>query len=48
MKMKNELIVIVAAAGIGERFKSDIPKQYISVNGKSIIERSISPFLKSK
>ena len=48
-KMKeNSLLVIIAAAGSGERFGGDIPKQYMQLNGKSVIENSVYPFLVSK
>ena len=45
---KNSLVVIVAAAGVGERFGSNIPKQYTKINGKTIIEKAVKPFLDSK
>ena len=40
--------VIICAAGDGARFQSDdpTPKQYLSVNGKTIIEYSIDKFIK--
>lgn len=44
----NSLLVIIAAAGIGKRYESNIPKQYIKLNGKSIIESAVRPFLDSK
>lgn len=37
--------VVIPAAGIGKRVGADIPKQYLTVLGKSIIEHSIIPFL---
>ncbi|MAR95472.1 MAG: 2-C-methyl-D-erythritol 2,4-cyclodiphosphate synthase [Gammaproteobacteria bacterium] len=43
----NSLLVIIAAAGIGKRYESNIPKQYIKLNGKSIIESAVRPFLDS-
>ena len=45
---ENSLLVIIAAAGSGERFGGDIPKQYMQLNGKSVIENSVYPFLVSK
>ena len=48
-KMKdNSLLVIIAAAGSGERFGGNTPKQYMQLNGKSVIENSVYPFLVSK
>ena len=47
MKMNN-LLVIIAAAGVGKRFGSNIPKQYSKINGKTVIERSVRPFIDSE
>ena len=41
---ENSLLVIIAAAGSGERFGGDIPKQYMQLNGKSVIENSVYLF----
>tara|TARA_B100001057_G_scaffold386185_1_gene393049 strand:- start:195 stop:1373 length:1179 start_codon:yes stop_codon:yes gene_type:complete len=42
-----KISVIICAAGTGSRLKSigDIPKQYLFVNGKTILEHSIDKFL---
>jgi len=45
---ENSLLAIIAAAGTGERFGGDTPKQYMQLNGKSVIENSVYPFLVSK
>lgn len=37
--------VVIPAAGIGKRVGADIPKQYLTILGKTIIEYSIIPFL---
>ncbi len=44
-----KISVIICAAGTGERFVGNypLPKQYLPVNGKSIIEHSIDKFLAS-
>ena len=47
MKMNN-LLVIIAAAGVGKRFGSNTPKQYSKINGKTVIERSVRPFIDSE
>mgnify|MGYP005734476775 FL=1 len=47
MKKMNDLLVIIAAAGTGKRFGSNVPKQYCKLNGKSVIERSVRPFIDS-
>ena len=36
---------IIPAAGIGERIGGDIPKQYLQISGKTILEHALSPFL---
>ena len=45
--MTNKLLAVIPAAGIGERFDRSLPKQYASLNGKSVIEHSVEPFLNS-
>ena len=45
---KNSLLAIIPAAGIGQRFGSEIPKQYMSLDGKSVIERATEPFILSE
>lgn len=40
-------IGVILAGGIGSRFKSDKPKQYIKLNGKEIIEYTVNAFKKS-
>lgn len=44
--MKNYAIIL--SAGIGARFGSDLPKQFIRIAGKSILEHTIELFEKSK
>ena len=39
---------IILAGGIGSRFGSDIPKQFIEINNKKIIDYSIQSFKKNK
>ncbi len=40
-------IAIILAAGSGTRFKSEIPKQYIKIGNKSIIQHTVRLFEKS-
>lgn len=40
-----ELVAVIAAAGIGKRVGADLPKQYLPLLGKTIIEHSLAPFL---
>ncbi|SHO55379.1 2-C-methyl-D-erythritol 4-phosphate cytidylyltransferase [Vibrio quintilis] len=37
--------VIIPAAGAGRRMKADIPKQYLEVSGKTILEHTINKLL---
>ena len=39
--MEESLYVIIAAAGLGSRMKSEIPKQFITLRGKPIIVHTI-------
>jgi len=41
----NNFVVIIPAAGIGERFNSKLPKQYTSIGDSSILERTVSNFI---
>ena len=36
--------VIIPAAGVGSRMNSNIPKQYLKVHGKTILEHTVSRF----
>jgi len=38
-----DLAVIVVAAGRGERLKSDKPKAFVEINGRTILEHSLQP-----
>jgi 2-C-methyl-D-erythritol 4-phosphate cytidylyltransferase/2-C-methyl-D-erythritol 2,4-cyclodiphosphate synthase len=37
--------VVIPAAGIGRRFGDEVPKQYLPLAGRSVIEHAIAPFL---
>ncbi len=41
MKNKVKIAVIVPAAGIGSRMQCDIPKQYLKINNKSVLQHTI-------
>jgi 2-C-methyl-D-erythritol 4-phosphate cytidylyltransferase len=43
--MTTKYWLIIPAAGSGERFGADIPKQYLSLNGKPVIEHTVAKFL---
>ncbi len=37
--------VVIPAAGIGKRMQSETPKQYIKINGKTILEHTLDCFI---
>jgi len=39
-----KLWLIIPAAGIGSRMNSDIPKQYLKLNGKTVLEHTLQLF----
>ena len=41
----NRIWAVIPAAGIGSRMNSDIPKQYLKIEDKTILEYSINHFL---
>lgn len=43
--MIKPFVVIVPAAGRGDRFNQEMPKQYIRLEGQSILELSLKPLL---
>ncbi|WP_114391633.1 bifunctional 2-C-methyl-D-erythritol 4-phosphate cytidylyltransferase/2-C-methyl-D-erythritol 2,4-cyclodiphosphate synthase [Oleisolibacter albus] len=38
-------IALIVAAGRGERFGADVPKQYLSLAGRTVLRRSVEAFL---
>ena len=44
MSQKQKIWVIIPAAGIGSRMASDVPKQYLLLNDKTVIEHSLKVF----
>ena len=46
-KTNHAIWAIVPAAGIGKRMQSDIPKQYMSLNGRPVIEHTINALLRN-
>ncbi|MBJ2146708.1 2-C-methyl-D-erythritol 4-phosphate cytidylyltransferase [Vibrio sp. IB15] len=39
------VIAVVPAAGVGSRMKADRPKQYLKINGKTILEHTVEKLL---
>jgi 2-C-methyl-D-erythritol 4-phosphate cytidylyltransferase len=44
---KPSIWVVIPAAGIGQRMQSDVPKQYLPLAGKTVIENTIDRLLAS-
>lgn len=42
---KTKIWALIPAAGIGSRMKAELPKQYLEIDGKTILEHSLSKFL---
>jgi 2-C-methyl-D-erythritol 4-phosphate cytidylyltransferase len=47
-RVKHAIWAIVPAAGIGRRMQSDIPKQYLPLNGRPVLEHSINALLQNQ
>jgi 2-C-methyl-D-erythritol 4-phosphate cytidylyltransferase len=45
MSDKQKICAIVPAAGIGSRMKSDIPKQYMKIDGMTVLEHTVTRLL---
>ncbi len=43
-KNSQKVWVVIPAAGIGKRMQSDIPKQYLKINNKTILEHTLNCF----
>ncbi|OOF55303.1 2-C-methyl-D-erythritol 4-phosphate cytidylyltransferase [Rodentibacter genomosp. 2] len=43
--MSRKIIAIIPAAGIGSRMKAGVPKQYLTILGKTILEHTLSIML---
>jgi 2-C-methyl-D-erythritol 4-phosphate cytidylyltransferase len=42
--MSNQTWVVIPAAGVGKRMKADRPKQYLELEGKTVIEHTLACF----
>ena len=42
---KDKYWVIIPAAGAGNRMGTDTPKQYLKINGRFILEHTVSRFM---
>lgn len=41
----SDVVAVVPAAGIGSRMQSDCPKQYLSINGQTVLEHAVQGLL---
>ena len=41
----DEIVAVVPAAGVGARMKADKPKQYLTIQGKTILEHTLNVLL---
>lgn len=46
--LSSQIIAVVPAAGIGSRMQADKPKQYLTIQGKTILEHTLSALLSYK
>ena len=47
MFQDKKVTAIITAAGKGSRMKASLPKQFLALNGRTILENAIEPFQKS-
>lgn len=45
VSQSNSVWVVIPAAGIGQRMQSELPKQYLKIHNKTIIEHTLDCFL---
>uniref|UniRef100_UPI0035A02107 2-C-methyl-D-erythritol 4-phosphate cytidylyltransferase n=1 Tax=Glaesserella sp. TaxID=2094731 RepID=UPI0035A02107 len=43
--MTRNIIAVIPASGIGSRMNTPLPKQYLKIHGKTILEYTLQPFL---
>ncbi|TXH78125.1 MAG: 2-C-methyl-D-erythritol 4-phosphate cytidylyltransferase, partial [Thiothrix sp.] len=43
--MSSEFWCVIPAAGVGKRMESAIPKQYLQLHGKTVLEHTLACFL---
>lgn len=43
--MSEPIVAIVPAAGVGSRMKANKPKQYLTINGKTVLEHTVEKLL---
>lgn len=43
--MTRKIVAVIPASGVGSRMNAPIPKQYLSLQGKTILEHALAPFI---
>lgn len=43
--MNRNIIAIIPASGVGSRMNAPLPKQYLKIHGKTILEHTLKPFI---
>lgn len=43
--MNRQIIAVIPASGVGSRMNAPLPKQYLRIQGKTILEHTLAPFL---
>lgn len=43
--MNRNIVAIIPASGVGSRMNAPLPKQYLKIHGKTILEHTLKPFI---
>lgn len=43
--MPRNIVAVIPASGVGSRMNAPLPKQYLQIQGKTILEHTLQPFL---
>lgn len=43
--MNRNIVAVIPASGVGSRMNAPLPKQYLKIHGKTILEHTLKPFL---
>lgn len=42
---ERKIVAVIPASGVGSRMQAEVPKQYLTLQGKTILEHTLEPFL---
>ena len=48
MLKENKYSAIIVAAGSGNRMNSSVPKQFMKIGGRTVLERAVQPFIEDE